>query len=63
MLYVRAGVLSTHRMFHPADVPERIVTGGLSPSCTVLHDRDNDGDLDISGIDEMVDLLILFENR
>jgi hypothetical protein len=29
----------------------------------VLHDRDNDGDLDRSGIDEMVDLLILFENR
>lgn len=32
-------------------------------SCVILHDRDNDGDLDISGIDEIDDLLILFENR
>jgi len=29
-------------------------------SCAVLHDRDNDGDLDITGIDEVADLLILY---
>lgn len=32
-------------------------------SCAILHDRDNDGDLDVSGIDEVDDVLILFENR
>jgi hypothetical protein len=32
-------------------------------SCTVLHDRDGDGDLDITGVDELDDVLILFENR
>ena len=32
-------------------------------SCAILHDRDNDGDLDISGIEELDDLLILFGNR
>ncbi|WP_419163098.1 FG-GAP-like repeat-containing protein [Candidatus Palauibacter sp.] len=31
-------------------------------SCAILHDRDNDGDLDITGIDEIDDLLLLFEN-
>lgn len=40
----------------------RQLTGGLAASCAILHDRDNDGDLDISGIDEIQDLLILFEN-
>jgi hypothetical protein len=28
----------------------------------VLHDRDNDGDMDMTGIDELDDLLILFIN-
>lgn len=40
---------------HPADYPAPIAA-----SCAVLHDRDNDGDLDMTGIDEMDDKLILF---
>ena len=31
-------------------------------SCAILHDRDNDGDLDITGTDEIDDVLIFFEN-
>ncbi|MCH7760769.1 VCBS repeat-containing protein [candidate division TA06 bacterium] len=31
-------------------------------SCAVFHDRDRDGDLDMTGIDEIDDLLYLFEN-
>lgn len=31
-------------------------------SCAILHDRDNDGDLDITGIDEIVDQLLLFSH-
>ncbi len=31
-------------------------------SCAILHDRDNDGDLDLTGIDEVDDVLLLFEN-
>ena len=32
-------------------------------SCAILHDRDNDGDLDITGTDEGLDHVILFENK
>ena len=31
-------------------------------SCVVFHDRDNDGDLDVTGIDELDDLLFIFDN-
>ena len=31
-------------------------------SCAILHDRDNDGDLDVTGIDEIDDLIFLFRN-
>ena len=31
-------------------------------SCAVFHDRDNDGIMDMTGIDELDDLLILFVN-
>ena len=48
------GVLS--RLLVALEAPE-------AASCAILHDRDNDGDLDVSGIDEKDDLLILFENR
>ncbi len=32
-------------------------------SCAILHDRDNDGDLDITATDEGLDQVLLFENR
>ena len=31
-------------------------------SCAILHDRDNDGDLDITGIDEVEDVLLLYSH-
>ena len=40
------------------DLPA-FVTG----SCTVLHDRDGDGDTDITGIDELGDVVILFQQQ
>ena len=31
-------------------------------ACITLHDRDNDGDLDMSGVDEVDDLIYLYDN-
>ncbi|MCH9024736.1 MAG: hypothetical protein IH931_05310, partial [candidate division Zixibacteria bacterium] len=33
----------------------------LAASCTILHDRNNDGILDMTGIDEGADVIILFD--
>ncbi|MXX70203.1 MAG: hypothetical protein F4Y74_14745 [Gemmatimonadales bacterium] len=43
---------------HPVELAAR-----TAASCAILHDRDNDGDIDITGIDEIDDLLFLFENH
>jgi hypothetical protein len=32
-------------------------------SCITVHDRDNDGDLDLAGIDEVDDLLFVYDNN
>ncbi len=37
-------------------------TASTAASCAVFHDRDNDGDLDVTGIDEVDDLLFLFND-
>lgn len=43
--------------------PVATFTSSGAGSCAVLHDRDNDGTLDMTAIDELEDLLILFTNR
>ena len=40
----------------------REIPASSAGSCAVLHDRDNDGTLDMTGIDEIDDLLFLFTN-
>ncbi len=42
---------------NPQDYP-----AGTAASCAVFHDRNHDGFMDVTGIDEIDDLLILFEN-
>lgn len=44
-------------------INRRDLLASAAGSCSVFHDRDNDGDLDMTGVDEEDDLLILFENK
>jgi hypothetical protein len=43
-------------------VNRRTLGPSNSGSCAVLHDRDNDGDMDITGVDELDDWIYFFEN-
>jgi len=40
----------------------RTLPAASAGSCAVLHDRDRDGDLDMTGIDELNDLIFIFDN-
>ena len=41
----------------------RTYNASSAGSCAILHDRDNDGDLDFTGIDELDDWIYLFDNE
>ncbi len=41
---------------------QRSLPASRAASCAVFHDRDNNGTLDMTGIDELDDLLVLFTN-
>lgn len=43
-------------------VNPRTLAASSAGSCATLHDRDNDGDMDITGIDEIDDWVYLYEN-
>jgi FlgD Ig-like domain len=44
-------------------VNPRTLDASSAGSCATLHDRDNDGDLDLTGIDEIDDWVYLYENN
>jgi hypothetical protein len=41
---------------------KKVLAASSAGSCVVLHDRDNDGDLDLTGLDEIDDWLYFYEN-
>jgi hypothetical protein len=41
---------------------KKTLNASSAGSCCVLHDRDNDGDLDLSGLDEVDDWIYFYEN-
>ena len=41
---------------------KKILAASSAGSCVVLHDRDNDGDLDLTGIDEIDDWIYFYAN-
>lgn len=42
---------------------KKTLASSSAGSCAVLHDRDNDGDLDISGLDEIDDWVYFYKNN
>ncbi len=44
-------------------VSVQVLRSSDKASCAILHDRDNDGDLDITATDEGLDHVLLFENQ
>lgn len=44
-------------------VDPRTLNAASAGSCATLHDRDNDGDVDITGLDEIDDWVYLYENN
>ena len=40
----------------------RTLPADVAGSCAIIHDRDLDGDLDITGVDEIADKIFLFVN-
>ncbi|HLF63094.1 MAG TPA: T9SS type A sorting domain-containing protein, partial [Saprospiraceae bacterium] len=44
-------------------INRRILNSEDAGSCATFHDRENDGDLDMTGIDEEADLIFLFRNN
>ncbi|MCB9272500.1 MAG: IS66 family transposase zinc-finger binding domain-containing protein [Lewinellaceae bacterium] len=50
-------------LFGQAINESTVYSANQKASCAILHDRDNDGDIDITGSDEGMDVLVLFENQ
>jgi len=43
-------------------VNKKVLATSSAGSCAVLHDRDNDGDLDLTGLDEVDDWIYIYTN-